>query len=226
VLAATNRDLEREVRAGRFRPDLFHRLNVYPLQVPPLRQRAEDVPLLAGYFCDLARRRLGLGPVRLSPEALDALRAYPWPGNVRELDNVLSRVTLRAAAKVVRGDVILLAPADLGPDFSGARNGVPSTPSTPEPERTPRARYAKRRSTSSGRQFAARWPRTTAAGPPPPAPSACTAATSITSPNVWGCAEVARRPTTRRGVTATGFAACSSDRHRRGRRSTAPPRPG
>ena len=137
VLAATNRDLEEEVRAGRFRADLFHRVNVYPLQVPPLRQRPEDTALLAGYFCDLARRRLGLGPVRLSPEALDALCAYPWPGNVRELDNVLSRVTLRAAAKVARGEVIRLEPADLGPEFSGLKNGVPSGTSTPERQRTP-----------------------------------------------------------------------------------------
>ena len=63
LVAATNRDLQHEVEAGKFRADLFHRLNVYPLRVPPLRERADDIPLLAGHFCDLSRRRLGLGPV-------------------------------------------------------------------------------------------------------------------------------------------------------------------
>jgi anaerobic nitric oxide reductase transcription regulator len=98
VIAATNRDLEGEVEAGRFRADLYHRLAVYPLRVPPLRERREDIPLLAAHFLDLSRRRLGLGPVRLSPEARDRLAAAPWPGNVRELENVLSRAVLRASA--------------------------------------------------------------------------------------------------------------------------------
>jgi anaerobic nitric oxide reductase transcription regulator len=117
LIAATNRDLEAEVKEGRFRPDLFHRLNVYPVRVPPLRDRVEDIPLLAGYFCDAARRRLGLGPVRLSPEALDGLRRCRWPGNVRELENVLSRAALRAAAGVGRGDPVVLKPQDLGLDL-------------------------------------------------------------------------------------------------------------
>lgn len=125
VLAASNRDLAEEVRAGRFRADLFHRLHVYPIQVPPLRERTEDIALLAGYFCDLARRRLGLGPVRLSAEALDALRAYAWPGNVRELENVISRVTLKAAAGVARGTTIVLQPAHLGPEFVASGPAVP-----------------------------------------------------------------------------------------------------
>jgi anaerobic nitric oxide reductase transcription regulator len=120
VLAATNRHLGDEVRAGRFRADLFHRLNVYPIQVPPLRAHPEDLPLLAGYFCDLARRRLGLGPVRVSAEALAVLRAYAWPGNVRELENVISRVTLKAAAGVPRGQPIVLQPVHLGPEFLAA----------------------------------------------------------------------------------------------------------
>jgi DNA-binding NtrC family response regulator len=95
LLAATNRDLSAEVAAGRFRADLFHRLNVYPLAVPPLRERGEDIALLAGYFCDTARRRMGVGPVRLDPSAVEALLGYPWPGNVRELENVISRAVLR-----------------------------------------------------------------------------------------------------------------------------------
>ncbi|MBN2575908.1 MAG: nitric oxide reductase transcriptional regulator NorR [Deltaproteobacteria bacterium] len=118
LIAATNRDLEREVKAERFRADLYHRLNVYPLKVPPLRDRADDIPLLAGYFCDVARRRLGLGPVRLDPEAIAALKSYPWPGNVRELENVLSRLALKAAARVPRGEPVVLSRSHLGPDFA------------------------------------------------------------------------------------------------------------
>ncbi|HNS96313.1 MAG TPA: nitric oxide reductase transcriptional regulator NorR [Polyangiaceae bacterium] len=121
ILAATNRDLEREVQANRFRADLYHRLNVYPLSVPALRERAEDIPLLAGYFCDLMRRRLGLGPVRLEPEAVVALQRYPWPGNVRELENVLSRVTLNAASGVSRTDPVVIRGFHLGPDFAASR---------------------------------------------------------------------------------------------------------
>jgi anaerobic nitric oxide reductase transcription regulator len=97
VVAATNRDLPEEVRAGRFRADLYHRLSVYPLHVQPLRDRASDVEVLAGWFLDGARMRLGLGPVRLSHAARDALNAYPWPGNVRELQHVLLRAALRAS---------------------------------------------------------------------------------------------------------------------------------
>jgi anaerobic nitric oxide reductase transcription regulator len=97
VLAATNRELAEEVRAGRFRADLFHRLSVYPVHVAPLRERDSDVELLAGYFLDAARVRLGLGPVRLTPSARQQLQQYQWPGNVRELQHVLLRAALRAS---------------------------------------------------------------------------------------------------------------------------------
>lgn len=118
LLAATNRSLEEEVRAGRFRADLFHRLNTYPLAVPPLRERREDIPLLSGHFCELSRRQLGFGPVRLSPPALDALSRYGWPGNVRELQNVLSRAMLKAGFSTPRGEPVTIGPAHLG-DLSG-----------------------------------------------------------------------------------------------------------
>jgi anaerobic nitric oxide reductase transcription regulator len=98
VIAATNRDLAAEIAQGRFRADLYHRLAVYPIHVPPLRERREDVPLLASWFLDAARRRIGSGPLRLSEEARERLIAGDWPGNVRELENVLSRGALRAAA--------------------------------------------------------------------------------------------------------------------------------
>jgi anaerobic nitric oxide reductase transcription regulator len=121
LIAATNRDLAEEVDANRFRADLFHRLNVYPLRVPPLRERVMDIPLLAGFFCDVTRRRLGLGPVRIDPQTIDLLQRYPWPGNVRELENVLSRVTLKTASTVARGEPVIIRPANLGNDFTDDR---------------------------------------------------------------------------------------------------------
>jgi anaerobic nitric oxide reductase transcription regulator len=116
VLAATNRDLPTEVAAGRFRADLFHRLNVYPLAVPPLRERGEDVALLAGYFCDTARRRMGVGPVRLDASAIEALLSYAWPGNVRELENVISRAVLRRASSTSRGQAVVISAPHLEAD--------------------------------------------------------------------------------------------------------------
>jgi anaerobic nitric oxide reductase transcription regulator len=108
VVAATNRDLERAVEVGRFRPDLFHRLNMYPIRVPPLRERRADIPLLAGFFLDRYRRRLGLGPVRLSEATRKALATADWPGNVRELDHLLGRAVLRAGASVAREAPVLI----------------------------------------------------------------------------------------------------------------------
>ncbi|PKN53832.1 MAG: nitric oxide reductase transcriptional regulator NorR [Deltaproteobacteria bacterium HGW-Deltaproteobacteria-14] len=108
VVAATNRDLPREVDAGRFRADLFHRLNMYPIAVPPLRERHGDIPLLAGFFLDTYRRRLGLGPVRLTEAARRALVAARWPGNVRELDHLLGRAALRAGAGTRRDAPVLV----------------------------------------------------------------------------------------------------------------------
>jgi anaerobic nitric oxide reductase transcription regulator len=137
LLAATNRDLETEVKAGRFRADLFHRLHVYPLPVPPLRERREDVPLLAGYFCDVARRRLGLGPVRLTADATDALSAYSWPGNVRELENVISRAVLKGTAQVPRGEAVILSRAHFGSEFS---DGAIPAAMLPEPAPLPATR--------------------------------------------------------------------------------------
>ena len=96
VLAATNRDLSQEVARGRFRADLYHRLSVYPLQVPPLRKRGRDVLTLAGGFLEENQHRLGARNLRLAPAASAALLAQPWPGNVRELEHLISRAALRA----------------------------------------------------------------------------------------------------------------------------------
>lgn len=121
VLAATNRDMEAEVAAGRFRADLFHRLVVHRIHAPPLRERPEDVPLLAGFFADQARRRLGIGPVRLAGQTQELLRRARWPGNVRELENVLSRAVLSASGRARRGGAVVVSPADL--QLGGAAQG-------------------------------------------------------------------------------------------------------
>ncbi len=126
LLAATNRNLEEEVRAGRFREDLYHRLNVYPLAVPPLRERREDIPLLAAHFCELIRQRLGTGPVEVGPEVLGLLAGYAWPGNVRELENVLARAILKAAAVTARGEPVRLAASHVSGDLAPSGSAQPA----------------------------------------------------------------------------------------------------
>jgi PAS domain S-box-containing protein len=91
VIAATNRDLQAAIEAGTFRSDLFYRLNVFPIPVPPLRERADDIPLLVEYFIDRYMRKAGKTIRRVNVRTLDHLRSYPWPGNVRELQNVIER---------------------------------------------------------------------------------------------------------------------------------------
>jgi transcriptional regulator with GAF, ATPase, and Fis domain len=97
VVAATNRSLRAEVAAGRFRRDLYYRLNVFPLEIPPLRDRAGDIPQLAAYFAESARRRVGRPAFRIGPRDLEALAAHSWPGNVRELANVIERAAILSA---------------------------------------------------------------------------------------------------------------------------------
>jgi anaerobic nitric oxide reductase transcription regulator len=99
IVAATNRNLEKEVAENRFRSDLFHRLSVYPVVVPPLRERGQDILLLAGYLLEMNQKRLGVQGLRLTPEAKQILINYPWPGNVRELEHMLSRSSLKAIAE-------------------------------------------------------------------------------------------------------------------------------
>jgi len=121
VIAATNRDLESEVAAGHFRPDLYFRLNVFPIVMPPLREREGDVALLAYFFADRFAREFGKRIERIAPEALERLLAYPWPGNVRELSNVIERTIVLA-----RGPLLDI-PAELVP---GALR-VAHAPATP-----------------------------------------------------------------------------------------------
>jgi DNA-binding NtrC family response regulator len=104
VIAATNRDLERDVATGRFRADLFYRIHVVPMELPPLRERREDVRMLAEHFLEQARAGAGRGPTRIAADALAALERFPWPGNVRELRNAIER-----AVALCEGDAIELA---------------------------------------------------------------------------------------------------------------------
>jgi len=91
VVAATNRNLQAAIAAGTFRSDLFYRLNVFPIDMPPLRERREDIPVLVEYFVDHCARKVGKNIQGISKESLDLLRSYPWPGNIRELQNVIER---------------------------------------------------------------------------------------------------------------------------------------
>jgi transcriptional regulator with PAS, ATPase and Fis domain len=94
LIAASNRDLEQEVAAGRFRQDLFYRLNVVPLTLPPLRARHEDIPLLAAHFAEKAADKHGRRRPELEPALIEALQDYDWPGNVRELENLIERLVV------------------------------------------------------------------------------------------------------------------------------------
>jgi DNA-binding NtrC family response regulator len=96
IIAATNRDLYEMVKAGQFREDLFHRLDVVQLRLPPLRERAEDIPALVGYFLQRYNRELGRNVQGISPAALQLLKGYPWPGNIRQLRNAVERAVLFA----------------------------------------------------------------------------------------------------------------------------------
>ncbi|MFN6963210.1 MAG: sigma-54-dependent transcriptional regulator [Pyrinomonadaceae bacterium] len=116
IIAATNRDLEDEVAAGRFRDDLFYRLNVVEISIPPLRERRDDIPLLARHFATAAARRQRCSEKSISPEAMTALVNYSWPGNVRELENAVER------AFILSSDLITLD--DLPPKVRASVNGA------------------------------------------------------------------------------------------------------
>ncbi|MBX9756676.1 MAG: nitric oxide reductase transcriptional regulator NorR [Pseudomonadaceae bacterium] len=111
IIAATNRHLPDSIRDGLFRADLYHRLSVYPVPIPPLRERGNDVLMLAGHFLELNRARLGLRSMRLSPAAERAMLAYAWPGNVRELEHVISRAAIKLLSRgASRTQILTLEP--------------------------------------------------------------------------------------------------------------------
>ena len=101
LVAATNRDLEAEVNAGRFRHDLFYRLNVFPVRIPPLRERVSDVPLLVKHFLTHLQRKLAKPLQAVTEDGMRRLQVYPWPGNIRELQNVLERACVMATSPIV-----------------------------------------------------------------------------------------------------------------------------
>ena len=121
IVAATNRDLERMVEEGSFRSDLYYRLNVFPITVPPLRERAEDIPALAQHFVVQCARRMGRTPPIIPDAAMEALKLWKWPGNIRELQNVIER------AVILSPDTTLVLPLqDIRPRTPRAASGPKS----------------------------------------------------------------------------------------------------
>jgi len=121
VLAATNKDLTAEIAAGRFREDLYYRLNVIPIHVPPLRQRPEDIPLLAEVFLRQAAARLHCEPKPVDPRAMEILQRQPWPGNVRELKNLVERLMILSSGPNI-------TPEDLPAEMTGQQAAPPGLP--------------------------------------------------------------------------------------------------
>jgi DNA-binding NtrC family response regulator len=124
LVAATNRDLAQEVAAGRFRGDLYYRLNVVRVRMPPLRERPEDVPVLVDVIIRPLSKELGRGVPSVSPRAMKKLERYPWPGNVRELRNVLERALLTMSGNELKSDDLLLESGDV--PLSKNDGGLPS----------------------------------------------------------------------------------------------------
>jgi DNA-binding NtrC family response regulator len=126
IIAATNRDLRKEVEAGRFREDLYYRLRVVEIAMPPLRERREDIPLLAHHFLDRSSQRMGRKLTGFTNAAMDRLCGYPWPGNVRELENEIERVVALAGDAPTVGVEMLsehIRGAAPAPPASGAGEG-------------------------------------------------------------------------------------------------------
>jgi DNA-binding NtrC family response regulator len=130
VVAACNADLDLEAREGRFREDLYYRLNVIPIEIPPLRERLEDVPLLVRHFTGKVAEREGMPVKRVTREALERLMRYRWPGNVRQLENAVEM------AMILSGGREVLFPADfrLPADTAGQRSNVTRMPSISVPD--------------------------------------------------------------------------------------------
>jgi transcriptional regulator with PAS, ATPase and Fis domain len=126
VVTATNRDLVQRMASGAFREDLFYRLNVFPIPIPPLRERREDIPILAKFYLDDYSRAFGAQFQEIAPEALRMLQQYRWPGNIRELRNILERICI-----MHRGPVLL--PSYLPPDLTDCAAPVPAIGPCPTP---------------------------------------------------------------------------------------------
>ena len=119
VLAATNKNLETEIAEGRFREDLFYRLNVVPIHVPPLRERREDIPLLVAHFTNVLTKREGVAPRSFAPEAVERLTHLDWPGNVRELRNTIERLLILAPGPRITGEDVSRLVGKRDPEQAG-----------------------------------------------------------------------------------------------------------
>lgn len=127
IVAATNRDLKASTLDGSFRVDLYHRLSVYPVHIPPLRERGKDILILAGYFLEFNRARLGLRGIRLTKEAEQALMSYDWPGNVRELEHIISRAAIKMLSSgASRNSILSIEPQYL--DIVNTQPGIYTDP--------------------------------------------------------------------------------------------------
>ena len=128
IITATNRDLEKMVREGRFRDDLYYRLNVFHLVLPPLRERLEDLPVLADFFLKRYGEKNRRGVITLAPEALQAFRRYPWPGNIRELENVIERGVIVCQGNVLTREDLPAALQQQGEWLAAGGEGEPGLP--------------------------------------------------------------------------------------------------
>ncbi|HSN04757.1 MAG TPA: sigma-54 dependent transcriptional regulator [Nitrospira sp.] len=122
IIAATNKDLRQAVKTGQFREDLYFRLNVISLTLPPLRERRTDIPALAQFFLERHAREAKRPAITLSPTSMDALTRHPWPGNIRELENVIARAVVLSPTDLIEPDVLALAPEDA--HLCGPHNGA------------------------------------------------------------------------------------------------------
>jgi transcriptional regulator with GAF, ATPase, and Fis domain len=140
IVAATNRNLKEEVEAGRFREDLYYRLNVFPVHVAPLRERREDIPLLAKYFVEMLARELKCPKPRLTEAGVVRLQNYDWPGNIRELRNVIERAIIVAEGKALEFDLplMMVAPMSSLPVFECGETPQPEFLTEPEIQRRER----------------------------------------------------------------------------------------
>jgi DNA-binding NtrC family response regulator len=127
VVVATHRNLEQLVETGTFRRDLYHRVVVFPVELPPLRKRCEDLPALVDHFARQVSAQNGWKPVPLTPAAIEALMKYPWPGNIRELRNVVERLLLLADNEITAGDVERALPGLHGPSAATGESSAAST---------------------------------------------------------------------------------------------------
>lgn len=123
IVSATNQDLEAKVAAREFREDLFYRLNVIPIRIPPLRERREDIPLLVNYFIEKYTKELGRRVQKISDYALELLMKYPFPGNVRELENIIERSVAMETSTIILPESLVLS----GPGFDGPAGGAPES---------------------------------------------------------------------------------------------------